>query len=85
MHGFGFGGFGWISMILNWIIIIGFIVGLVLLIVWLARKISPNGFMKGEMSSSQRATTSPREILQARYASGEITKEQYKEILADLT
>ena len=53
MHGFGFGGFGWISMILNWIIIIGFIVGLVLLIVWLARKISPNGFMKGEMNDKE--------------------------------
>ena len=88
MHGFGyggFGGFGWIGMILNLVITIGVIIGLVLLVVWLIRKFSPGGIGQIDSASHPKAHTSPREILQARYASGEITREQYKEILADLT
>ena len=87
MHGFGFGGFGGfggIGMILNWVITIGIIIGIVLLIVWLIRKLAPGGFGKSGLISQPPVDTSPREILKVRYASGELTREQYKEILADL-
>ena len=87
MHGFGFGGlgnFGWPGMILGLIINIGLIVGVVLLVVWLVKRVSasnqgtqtPYGLVGGSLG--------PREILQARYARGEITREQYLDILGDL-
>ncbi len=85
MHGFGFGSFGWISMLLNLVITIGVILGIVLLIVWLIRKVAPDGFGPSGWTSDLQTPASPREILQARYAKGEITREQYKEILTDLT
>ena len=85
MTGFGFegfGAFGWIGMILNWVITIGLIVGVVLLIAWLVKRIDANG-----QATRTGGTTgpSPREILQARYARGEITREQYQQMLVDLS
>ncbi len=83
MTGFGFGDFGtlgWIGMILNWVITIGLIVGVVLLIAWLVKRIDANG----QAARGAPTTVSPREILQIRYARGEITREQYQQILADL-
>ncbi len=75
-HG-GFGNFGWIGMIINLVITIVVIVG----IFWLIRR----AFSSGQLSSGpSSAIQSPREILQTRYARGEITKEQYLEILEDL-
>jgi putative membrane protein len=78
----GFGMFGLIGMILNLIITVGVIVGIVWLVIWLARRSGSNGLATfGPVSTVQP----PREILQARYARGEITQEQYQEILADLS
>ncbi|MCJ7701778.1 MAG: SHOCT domain-containing protein [Anaerolineales bacterium] len=79
MHGFGFGGFGWIGMIINLVVTIIVVVGIIWLVVWLIRKGIP-----GNQGPSLSLQTSPREILQARYARGEITREQYLEILKDL-
>lgn len=82
MHGYGFGGFGgfgWIGMIINLVIAIAMVVGIIWLVLWLARKgISGN---QGHLMAPQ---ISPREILQIRYARGEITREQYQQILEDL-
>jgi uncharacterized membrane protein len=36
-------------------------------------------------AATPRAEMSPKEILQARYARGEITREQYQQMLADLS
>ncbi len=83
MGGFGFGDFGtlgWIGMILNWVITIGLIVGVVLLIAWLVKRIDANG----QATKATPTTASPREIAQVRYARGEITREQYQQLLADL-
>ncbi|HET7088592.1 MAG TPA: SHOCT domain-containing protein [Anaerolineae bacterium] len=81
MTGFGdFGTFGWIGMILNWVITIGLILGVVLLIAWLVRRIDANG----RASQAAPSSVSPRDILQVRYARGEITREQYQQMLADL-
>ena len=83
MGGFGFGDFGtfgWIGMILNWVITIGLIVGVVLLIAWLVKRIDANG----QAAKAAPTTASPREIAQIRYARGEITREQYQQLVADL-
>ncbi len=82
MGGFGgFGGFGWIGMILNLVITIGVIVGLILLVVWAVRRLSGNQQSGIQAPSGQSA----RDIAQMRYARGEITREQYQELLEDLT
>jgi putative membrane protein len=67
-------GFGLIGLIFNVAIIVGF----VWLVVWAVRR-----FTNGTAGTSS-GSVSPREILQARYARGEITRDQYREMLADL-
>jgi putative membrane protein len=81
----GFGGFGLTGMILNLVITVGLIVGLVLLIAWLWRRINPDGQTFAAPQNQGGAVASPREILQTRYARGEITREQYQQMLADLS
>lgn len=77
MHGFGFGGMGlfggWIGLILN----LAIIVGIVILVVWAVKR-----FTSGNITSSSQT---PREIAQARYARGEITRDQYQQLLQDLS
>ncbi len=83
MHGFGLGGFGtfgWLGMIINLVITIGVIIGVVLLIVWIVRQAAGGA----GVAAASAGTSSPREVLQVRYARGEITREQYQQILADL-
>ena len=75
MMGFGMmGGFGLIGLLFNALIV----VGVVVLIVWAVRRFSTPG---NQTSGSQSA----REILQARYARGELTREQYQQMLSDLS
>ncbi|MBI3740066.1 MAG: SHOCT domain-containing protein [Chloroflexi bacterium] len=71
------GGFGLIGLIIN----VAIIIGVVLLIVWAVRRFSGGAVNWNQPSGSQ----SPREILQARYARGEITREQYQQMLGDLS
>jgi putative membrane protein len=75
MHGFGMMGLfgGLIGLLFN----LAILIGIVVLIVWAVKRFT-NG------SPTQNAQT-PREILQARYAGGEITREQYQQILQDLS
>lgn len=85
MGGYGFGSFGLIGMILNLVITVGVIVAIVLLVVWLVRRLGSEG---GGFSAGQRSAheaLSPREILQTRYARGEITRDQYQQALSDLS
>lgn len=72
----GFGGFGLIGLLFN----LAIIVGIVVLIVWAVKRFT-NGTTNWNQPSSNQ---SPREILQARYARGEITREQYQQMLNDL-
>ncbi len=66
---------GVIALLLIWALIIG---GLVLLVRALARRgKDPRGTYPGRASSAQ-------EILDARYAPGEITREQYLQMRQDL-
>ena len=88
IHGFGFGGFGnfgWPGMILGLIINIGLIVGVVMLVVWLVKRVSTSSQGTQAPYGPVGESLGPREIVQARYARGEITREQYLEILADLS
>jgi putative membrane protein len=84
MHGWGFGSFGWFGMILMWLIPVGFIVLVVLGIVGLVRGFSSTGEGNANPNLQVEAQPSPREILQTRYARGEITREQYLQMLDDL-
>ena len=84
MGGYGFGSFGLIGMILNLVITVGLIVGIGLLVVWLVHRVGSQG---GAFSTSQQpgqAAIAPREILQARYARGEIKRDEYHQMLSDL-
>jgi len=84
MGGYGYGTFGLIGMILSLIITVGLIVGIVLLVVWLVRRLGSQG---GAFSAGQQpgqAAIAPREILQARYARGEIKRDEYQQMLSDL-
>lgn len=76
-----FGNFGWMGMGLSLIITIGVIIGLVLLVVWAVRRTSRYTDQHGSQSLPGQ---SARDIAQARYAKGEINREEYQKILSDL-
>lgn len=59
---------------------VAIIAGIVLLVVWAARGFR-GGFGDG---FHPPASQTPREVLQARYARGEITRDQYQQMLEDL-
>jgi uncharacterized membrane protein len=77
LYGLGFGRFGalgtagWIiGLILN----VAIIAGIIWLVVWAVRRMSSNS---NTLSQNGVEHLTPREILQVRYARGEITREQF--------
>lgn len=70
--GWGWGIFGALHMLLWWVLII---LGIVVLVKWLA-----GGSSRREHASGDGAL----EILKARYAKGEISREQFDQIKRDL-
>lgn len=64
----------WFGGMMLWMVL--FWVGVVVLAVWLAGQLFPR--------VSQGTQQSSREILQARYARGELTREQYQEMLKEI-
>jgi putative membrane protein len=80
MGNYGYGGFGWIGMILGLLITLGLIIGLVLLVVWAVRRMGVNVQPVSQNLPGQSA----RDIAQVRYAKGEINREEYQQILSDL-
>lgn len=83
MHGYYGGGMGWIGMIIGGLFSLALLVGVILLIIWAIRRMSKSSGSAPAAPAAQ-GQTAAKEILQARYARGEITREQYQEILADL-
>jgi uncharacterized membrane protein len=80
----GFGGFGLIGLVLNLAFTVGMIVGLVLLIAWLWRRVNPGGQTFAAPQSQVGAVALPREVLQTRYVRGEITRDQYELMKQDI-
>ena len=71
--GMGFGLFGWLMMLLIWILII---VGVVLVVRW---------FINEGMPKRLRTEETALDILKKRYARGEIGKEQFETMKRELT
>ncbi len=80
--GFWGTGYGWLDMVLNLVINLVVIIGFVLLIAWFVRRIFPAYELTGGWGGT---LLTAKEVLQARYARGEITREQYKKMLSDLS
>lgn len=81
MRGFH-GGFHGMGIFFCGIIGLAILVGLILLIVWAVRRLSGGTNMATQVQPAFGKPT-PKEILQARYARGEITREQYLQMLED--
>lgn len=80
MMGFGFGGLGAVYMLVFWVIIIA-------LAVWVLSRLFPRGADDGSYDAPTRrsnAAESALEILQKRYARGEISRDEYEEMRRDL-
>lgn len=75
--GMGTGGFGWITMLLFWAL-------LVLGIVYLWRTLSPGRTLHAGSSASEAPGDRALEILRERYAKVEIGKEEFEERKRDL-
>ncbi|MTI81643.1 MAG: SHOCT domain-containing protein [Firmicutes bacterium] len=81
MMGYGFGGFGGIfSMFLSMLIPVLILVGAI----YLALKLWEGGSKKGLKKQNAQFNPDPIDILKQRYARGEITKDEYHELKAEL-
>jgi putative membrane protein len=78
---YGYSGMGLIGMILSSIVFVVFVIGLVLLIVWVVRRMGANN---SHYAAQSPASPTARDIAQMRYAKGEITREEYQQIITDL-
>jgi putative membrane protein len=87
MPGFGwggYGGYGLIGGIIALMVTVAIVVGLILLVVWAVRRItgSQHGFLPPMSQNANQLSAS--EILAQRYARGEITREQFKQMQEDI-
>lgn len=81
---FGFGGLGWIGWIINAALTAGILIGLVFLVIWAVRRMTGSQHGSVFTASQGSGLSAAREILQARYAHGEITREEYRQMLEDI-
>jgi uncharacterized membrane protein len=84
MHGWSFGSFGWFGMLIMLFVPVGIFVLAIIGIVWLVRSFYSIRGRSPNINQQEESQTSLGEILQIRYANGEITREQYMQILEDL-
>ena len=70
-----FGIWGWVGFILNLVFWFGLIAGLILLVLWAIRR---------ARVSAAPGQPSAKEILQTKYARGEITREQFELMKQDI-
>jgi putative membrane protein len=88
MRGFGGfggmmgGGLGWVGMLIGLVVTIAVIVGVIVLVVWLVRRTSKSAPVSVVPTAPNQAA---KDIASARYARGEITREEYQQILTDLS
>lgn len=84
MFGGSFGSFGLMGGLIGLLLNIAILVGLVLLVVWAVQKFSGSGSPNSQ-ADSPRPSPSAREILDMRYARGELTRDEYQTMLGDIT
>jgi len=84
-YGNCFGTYGWAGGLIGLLLNIGILAGIVLLIVWAARQFTRSGTSAGDSSSSSPQPRSAREVLDLRYAKGELTREEYLAMVEDLS
>ena len=80
--GSGLGSFGLVGGLIGLLFNIAIIVGIIVLIVWAVQK-----FSSGNTSSKATSAAQPfsaREILDVRYARGELTRDEYQTKLSDI-
>jgi len=83
LFGGGMGGLGLLGGLFSLLVGLALVAGVVLLVVWLARR--PTGGTRAlTLGPRPGEVQSPRDLAALRYARGEITREQYQQILADL-
>lgn len=75
-----YGGWGWMGAIMGGVFMLLFWAALIIFIIWLIRSLA-----QSSRSSSPPPTQSPLDIAKARYARGEITKEQFDQLKRDLS
>lgn len=80
MMGYWYGSLGWICMIIRLALSLAVIIGLVLLVIWIVKQLSDNSLGR----SLNNVAPSALEIAKERYAKGEISREEYQNLLADL-
>ena len=81
MLGTGFGLWGGIGLFLNVVIL----VGIVVLAVWALQKFTDSGSCNTTSADYNNRSPSAREILDQRYARGDLSREEYKEMTSDLS
>ena len=77
-------GFGWGGMWFGWLMMIGFTVAVVVLVVWLVKLFAGNAATNAGAPGKQERRAAAVDILQSRYARGEMTKEEYLDARATL-
>jgi uncharacterized membrane protein len=84
MHGWDFGSFGWFGMLIMLMVSVGIVALTIFGFVWLVRSFPSNRWGSPIINQQENSQTSTREILQIRYASGDITRDQYLQMLDDI-
>lgn len=84
MFGSGFGSFGLMGGLIGLLFNVAILVGIVFLVVWAVQKFSHSS-TSGSPAASAPQVLSAREILDIRYARGELTREEYQTKLSDIS
>ena len=84
LHGWGFGSIGWFGLLIMWLMPVGIVSLAILGIIWLVRNYPAISGGTPIINKDEDSPTSPREILQRRYARGDITRDQYLQMLDDV-
>lgn len=83
MMGGNIGGFGLAGGLIGLLFNIALIIGIIVLIIWAVQKFSSSTTASKATASGQ--SLSAREIADIRYASGELTREEYQSIRHDVS
>ncbi len=80
----GMGGWGIFGPIVGLLFTVGLIIGFVILAIWAVRRLSSGSARSTSQIREFKSTETPIDILNARYARGEITRDEYQDMKADL-